>query len=159
MVSRLGQGIRFHESEVRPSGRDTEGVIGMRLACGDAVLSMDVARDDSDLFLVTDNGYGKRTPISEWRVQGRGGQGVIAIKLTDVKGYLVAVRVVRENHEIMLQSRDGVVIRMRADGISRQSRIATGVRVMNLREGDVVSAVARMVVTDHGALSEEIDAD
>jgi len=159
MVSRLGQGIRFHEAGVRPTGRNTSGVHGMRLRRNDEVISMDIARDDSDLFLVTDNGYGKRTPISEWRVQGRGGQGVIAIKLTDVKGYLVGVRIVRDNHEIVLQSRDGVVIRMRADGISRQSRTATGVRVMNLREGDVVSAVARMVVSESGATDEEIDAD
>ncbi len=158
MVSRLGQGIRFHESDVRPTGRNTAGVHGMRLRKGDEVISMDIARDDSDLFLITDAGYGKRTPISEWRVQGRGGQGVIAIKLTDVKGYLVGVRIVRENHEVMLQSRDGVVIRMRADGISRQSRTATGVRVMNMREGDVVSAVARMVVSDSGATDEEIEA-
>jgi DNA gyrase subunit A len=159
IVSRLGQGIRFHESDVRPMGRNTSGVQGMRLRPGDEVISMEIARDDSDLFVVTDNGYGKRTPVSEWRVQGRGGQGVIAIKLTDRKGYLVGVRLVRENHEIMLQSREGVVIRMRADGISRQSRTATGVRVMHLREGDVVSAVARMVVSESGATDEEIDAD
>ena len=158
MVSRLGQGIRFHESDVRPTGRNTSGVHGMRLRKGDEVISMDVARDDSDLFVITDNGYGKRTPVSEWRVQGRGGQGVIAIKLTDRKGYLVGVRLVRENHEIMLQSREGVVIRMRADDVSRQGRIATGVRVMHLREGDVVSAVARMVVSESGATEEEIEA-
>ncbi len=158
MVSRLGQGIRFHESDVRPTGRNTGGVHGMRLRKGDELISMDIARDDSDLFVITDAGYGKRTPISEWRVQGRGGQGVIAIKLTDVKGYLVGVRVVRENHEVMLQSRDGVVIRMRADGISKQGRTATGVRVMNLREGDVVSAVAKMVVSESGATDEEIEA-
>ena len=158
MVSRLGQGIRFHENDVRPTGRNTAGVHGMRLRKSDEVISMDIARDDSDLFVITDAGYGKRTPISEWRVQGRGGQGVIAIKLTDVKGYLVGVRVVRENHEVMLQSRDGVVIRMRADGISRQSRTATGVRVMNMREGDVVSAIARMVVSESGATDEEIEA-
>ena len=158
IVSRLGQGIRFHENDVRPTGRNTGGVHGMRLRKGDEVISMDIARDDSDLFVITDAGYGKRTPISEWRVQGRGGQGVIAIKLTDVKGYLVGVRVVRENHEVMLQSRDGVVIRMRADGISKQGRTATGVRVMNLREGDVVSAVAKMVVSESGATDEEIEA-
>jgi len=157
MVSRLGQGIRFHESDVRPMGRDAEGVIGMRLRPGDEVISMDIARDDSDLFIVTDAGYGKRTPISEWRVQGRGGQGVIAIKLTGARGYIAGVCVVRENHEIMLQSRDGVVIRLRADNVSRQSRTATGVRVMNLREGDVVSAIARMVVSESGATDEEVE--
>ena len=159
MVSRLGQGIRFHESDVRPTGRNTSGVRGMRLRKGDELISMDIARDDSDLFLVTDNGYGKRTPIMDWRVQGRGGQGVIAIRLTDRKGYLVGVRMVRDNHEIMLQSREGVVIRMAASDISRQGRTATGVRVMNMREGDVVSAIARMVVSESGATDEEIDAE
>jgi DNA gyrase subunit A len=159
MVSRLGQGIRFHESGVRPTGRNTSGVRGMRLRKGDELISMDIARDDSDLFLVTDNGYGKRTPILDWRVQGRGGQGVIAIRLTDRKGYLVGVRMVRDNHEIMLQSRDGVVIRMAASDISRQGRTATGVRVMNMREGDVVSAIARMVVSESGATDEQIDGE
>jgi DNA gyrase subunit A len=159
MVSRLGQGIRFHESDVRPTGRNTSGVRGMRLRKGDELISMDIARDDSDLFLVTDNGYGKRTPIMDWRVQGRGGQGVIAIKLTDRKGYLVGVRMVRDNHELMLQSREGVMIRMAAADVSRQGRTATGVRVMNMREGDVVSAIARMVVSESGATDEEIDAE
>ena len=83
----------------------------------------------------------------------------IAIRLTDRKGYLVGVRMVRDNHEIMLQSREGVVIRMAAADISRQGRTATGVRVMNMREGDVVSAIARMVVSESGATDEEIDAE
>ena len=91
--------------------------------------------------------------------QGRGGLGVRTIALTDRKGYLVGVKVVRDNHEIVLQSRDGVVIRMRADGISRYGRATQGVRVMNMREGDVVSAIARMVVSESGATDEEIDAD
>jgi len=159
MISRLGQAIRFHESDVRPTGRSASGVHGMRLRKGDEVISMDIARDDSDLFVVTENGFGKRTPISEYRITGRGGIGVRTIALTDRKGYLVGVKVVRENHEIMLQSRDGVVIRMRADGISRHGRATQGVRVMNMREGDVVSAIARMVVSDSGATDEEIDAD
>ena len=159
MVSHLGQSIRFHEDDVRPTGRNTEGVTGMRLRAGDEVLAMDIARDDSDLFVITENGFGKRTLISEYPVQGRGGLGVRTIKLTDRKGYLAGVRVVRDNHEIMLQSRDGVVIRMRADGIQRYGRATQGVKVMNMREGDVVSAIARMVVSESGATDEEIDAD
>jgi len=159
MVSRLGQAIRFHESDVRPMGRSASGVRGMKLRRGDEVISMDIARDDSDLFVVTENGFGKRTPISEYRITGRGGIGVRTIALTDRKGYLVGVKVVRDNHEIMLQSRDGVVIRVRADGISRHGRATQGVRVMNMREGDVVSAIARMVVSESGATDEEIDAD
>ncbi len=159
MVSRLGQAIRFHEGDVRPTGRSASGVHGMRLRKGDEVISMDIARDDSDLFVITENGFGKRTPISEYRITARGGLGVRTVALTDRKGYLVGVKVVRENHEIMLQSRDGVMIRVRADGISRHGRATQGVRVMNMREGDVVSAIARMVVSESGATDEEIDAD
>jgi len=159
IISRLGQAIRFHESDVRPTGRSASGVIGMRLRKGDEVISMDIARDDSDLFVITENGFGKRTPISEYRITGRGGIGVRTVALTDRKGYLVGVKVVRENHEIMLQSRDGVVIRVRADGISRHGRATQGVRVMNMREGDIVSAIARMVVSESGATDEEIEAD
>ena len=159
MISRLGQAIRFHESDVRPTGRSASGVHGMRLRKGDEVITMDIARDDSDLFVITENGFGKRTPISEYRITGRGGIGVRTIALTDRKGYLVGVKAVRENHEIVLQSRDGVVIRMRADGISRHGRATQGVKVMNMREGDVVSAIARMVVSESGATDEEIDAD
>ncbi|HEY5169456.1 MAG TPA: DNA gyrase subunit A [Thermoleophilia bacterium] len=159
MISRLGQAIRFHEADVRPTGRSASGVHGMRLRKGDEVISMDIARDDSDLFVITENGFGKRTPISEYRITGRGGLGVRTVALTDRKGYLVGVKVVRENHEIMLQSRDGVVIRVRADGISRHGRATQGVKVMNMREGDVVSAIARMVVSESGATDEEIDAD
>ncbi len=159
MVSRLGQAIRFHEADVRPTGRSASGVHGMRLRKGDEVISMDIARDDSDLFVITENGFGKRTPISEYRITARGGLGVRTVALTDRKGYLVGVKVVRENHEIMLQSRDGVMIRVRADGISRHGRATQGVRVMNMREGDVVSAIARMVVSESGATDEEIEAD
>ena len=159
MISRLGQAIRFHESDVRPTGRNASGVRGMKLRKGDEVISMDIARDDSDLFVITENGFGKRTPIGEYRITGRGGIGVRTIALTDRKGYLVGVKVVRENHEIMLQSRDGVVIRVRADGISRHGRATQGVKVMNMREGDVVSAIARMVVSESGATDEEIDAN
>ena len=131
----------------------------MKLRKGDEVIAMDIARDDSDLFVVTENGFGKRTPISEYRITARGGLGVRTVALTDRKGYLVGVKVVRDNHEIMLQSRDGVVIRVRADGISRHGRATQGVKVMNMREGDVVSAIARMVVSESGATDEEIDAD
>jgi len=159
MISRFGQAIRFHERDVRPTGRDASGVRGMKLRKGDEVISMDIARDDSDLFVITENGYGKRTPIGEYRITGRGGIGVRTIALTDRKGYLVGVKVVRDNHEVMLQSRDGVMIRVRADGISRHGRATQGVRVMNMREGDVVSAIARMVVSESGATDEEIDAD
>jgi DNA gyrase subunit A len=158
MVSRLGQAVRFHENAVRPMGRDTSGVIGMRLRRSDEVIAMDIARDDSDLLVITENGFGKRTPLNEYATKGRGGLGVRTVTLTDKKGYLVGVRVVRENHEIAIQSRDGTVIRMRVDGIGRYGRATQGVKVMNLREGDKVSAVALHVVSESGATDEEIEA-
>jgi DNA gyrase subunit A len=158
MVSRLGQAVRFHENVVRPIGRNTSGVIGMRLRRTDEVIAMDIARDDSDLLVITENGFGKRTPLNEYVVKGRGGLGVRTVTLTDKKGYLVGVRVVRENHEIAIQSRDGTVIRMRVDGIGRYGRATQGVKVMNLREADKVSAVALHVVSESGATDEEIEA-
>ena len=145
---------------MRPTGRNTSGVHGMRLRRNDEVISMDIARDDSDLFLITDNGYGKRTPISEWRVQGRGGQGVIAHQAhRSSRATWSACGWCATTTRSCCRAATASIIRMRADGISRQSRTATGVRVMNMREGDVVSAVARMVVSESGATDEEIDAE
>ena len=96
MVSRSGQAARFNESQVRPMGRDTSGVRGMNVSqAGNAVLAMDVARDDQELLVVTENGYGKRTPISDYPVKGRGTMGVKTISLTDSKGALAGALVVR----------------------------------------------------------------
>jgi DNA gyrase subunit A len=159
LVSEGGQAIRFNESEVRPTGRATSGVKGMRLRAGDHVLSMNVARDDADLFVVTDGGYGKRTHISDYPRHGRGGLGVKTIKHAKTKGKLIAARVVRDNHELVLISSFGTVIRIPVKDISCMGRATQGVRVMNLREGDHVSAVARVVSSKFGTQEEEIDAE
>ncbi|RJQ45735.1 MAG: DNA gyrase subunit A [Gaiellales bacterium] len=159
LTSEGGQAIRFSEANVRPMGRATSGVIGMKLGKDDRVLSMNVARDDSDLFVVTDGGYGKRTPVSEYPRHNRGGKGVRTIKQTETKGTLVAARVVRDNHDLVLISADGVVIRINAAGVSRMGRSTQGVRIMNLREGDKVSAVARVVASQSGASEDEIEAE
>jgi DNA gyrase subunit A len=159
LVSEGGQAIRFSESNARPMGRATSGVIGMKLAKDDRVLSMNVARDDAELFVVTDGGYGKRTPINEYPRHGRGGKGVRTIKHTEKKGTLVAARVVRDNHDLVLISADGTVIRIEASGVSRMGRTTQGVRIMNLREGDKVSAVARVLASQSGGSEEEIEAE
>ncbi len=159
LVSEDGQAIRFNEGKVRPMGRATSGVKGMTLREGDHVLSMNVARDDADLFVVTDGGYGKRTHISDYPRHGRGGKGVKTIKKTEAKGMLVAARVVRDNHELVLISEHGVVIRIPAKDISVMGRDTQGVRIMNLREGDRVSAVARVVAGASGAAEEEVEAE
>ena len=147
IVSRNGKGIRFKQTETRPMGRATGGVKGITLARDDVVLSMDVISDDTaDLFLLTERGFGKRTAISQYRAQGRGGQGVIAMKTDGERGKLAGVRVVRPGlHELMIVSNFGTTIRMDSDSVSRQGRAAQGVRVMNLRSGDSVSAIAKVI--------------
>jgi DNA gyrase subunit A len=149
MVSRSGQAARFHESQARPMGRDTGGVRGMNVSQkGNAVLAMDVARDDQDLLVVTENGYGKRTPIPDYPRKNRGTMGVKTISVTGKKGALIGALVVREHQELVFISQNGMVQRTSVRGINRYGRTSQGVRVMNLREGDVVSAVALVVESE-----------
>jgi DNA gyrase subunit A len=149
MISRSGQAARFSEHAVRAMGRDTSGVRGMNVSQkGNAVLAMDVARDDTELLVVTENGYGKRTPISEYPVKGRGTMGVKTIMLTENKGQLAGALVVREHQELVFISQNGMVQRTSVRGINRYGRSSQGVRVMNIRDEDQVSAVALVVESD-----------
>jgi DNA gyrase subunit A len=149
MVSRSGQASRFHEDVVRSMGRDTSGVRGMNVSQkGNAVLAMDVARDDQELLVVTENGYGKRTPIPEYPVKGRGTMGVKTITLTENKGALAGALVVREHQELVFISQNGMVQRTSVRGINRYGRASQGVKVMNIREDDQVSAVALIVESE-----------
>jgi DNA gyrase subunit A len=142
LVSRQGMGIRFREAEVRPMGRSAAGVRGMRLKDGDELVSCDVARDGVDILIVTDAGYGKRTKLDHFHAQARGGQGVRAIKLTQRRGRVVAAIMASLDDEILIVSSAGVVIRTAVREIAAQGRDATGVRLMNLDEGQSVAAVA-----------------
>jgi DNA gyrase subunit A len=147
MVSKLGQGIRFSEDDVRPMGRAAAGVRGMKMrspasGVADEVVSLDTCRDDVAMLIVTDAGYGKRTQLEHFNRQGRGGQGVRAIKLTAKKGHVVAAFMVALDDEIFVINSVGTVIRMGVRDISSQGRDATGVRVMNLTGDQVVAAVA-----------------
>jgi DNA gyrase subunit A len=144
MVSKAGLTVRFAESDARSMGRDTTGVRGMDVGKGE-VIAMDVARDDMDLLVVTENGYGKRTQIAQYRKTNRGAKGVKTIKLTEQKGSLAGALVVREHQELVFISVGGMVQRTAAGGISQQGRSATGVRVMNLKDEDLVSAVALVI--------------
>jgi DNA gyrase subunit A len=149
MVSRSGQASRFSESRVRSMGRDTSGVRGMNVSQKDnAVLAMDVARDDDELLVVTENGYGKRTSISDYPVKGRGTMGVKTITLTENKGALAGALVVREHHDLVFISQNGMVQRTSVRGINRYGRASQGVRVMNIRDDDQVSAVALVVESE-----------
>ena len=154
LVTRNGMGIRFPQSDARPMGRATAGVKGITLKDGDIVLSMDVVHDAADLFLITEKGFGKRTTLSQFRSQGRGGQGVIAMKTDGDRGRLAGVKVVRPDlHELVIVSNLGTTIRIDAESVSRQGRSAQGVRVMNLRAGDSVSAIAK-VISSRGAVED-----
>jgi DNA gyrase subunit A len=145
MVSRKGMTIRFNEDDVRPMGRAAAGVRGMKLRADDEVVSVDLARDDTSILIVTESGYGKRTQLERFNTQGRGGQGVIGMKLTARKGYVVAAFMVGLDDEIVAASSGGVTIRMPVREISSQGRDATGVRVMNLDEGQTVASVAPII--------------
>src|SRR5215204_6820737 len=142
MIAKGGMAIRFSEDEVRPMGRAAAGVRGMKLRQGDEVVSSDVARGDVSLLLITDQGYGKRTQLDRFNAQGRGGQGVRGIKLTAKKGAVVAAFMVGIDHEIVLISSAGTLMRLAVRNVSSQGRDATGVRVMQLGSGQTVAAVA-----------------
>jgi DNA gyrase subunit A len=148
MVSRAGITIRFSEDEVRPMGRSAGGVRGMKMKPDDEVVSVDVARDDTAILMITESGYGKRTQLDRFNRQGRGGQGVIGIKLTGRKGKVVAAFMVGLDDDIVAVSSGGVMIRMSVREISSQGRDATGVRVMSLDEGQTVASVAPILASD-----------
>ncbi len=155
MVSRLGQAIRFAETDVRAMGRDASGVQGMRLRGDDEVISVAIAADDADLLVVTENGYGKRTRVSEYPKKGRGGMGVKTVQLTAARGHLAGARVVRDGYQVMLISTGGTVIKMPVEDVKRLGRSTQGVIVMRLREGEQVSSLAPVV--DSGDDAEDGD--
>jgi DNA gyrase subunit A len=149
IVSKGGMTIRFNENDVRAMGRTAGGVRGMKLKnAEDAVVSVDVARDDTAILVMTEAGYGKRTQLDKFNVQGRGGQGVKGMKLTGKKGEVVAAFMVGLDDEIVAVSNNGITIRMGVRDISSQGRDATGVRIMNMDDGDRVGSVAPILATD-----------
>ncbi len=146
MVSSAGKAIMWDEGEARSMGRDTMGVRGMTVPAGVNVLGMEIAKPGCELFVITEKGYGKRTPVSEYPEHHRGGQGVFTITMTAKKGLLTAMKVVRPTDELMIISEEGVVIRTPVSDISSLGRSTQGVRVMNVADEDKVTAVA--IATD-----------
>jgi DNA gyrase subunit A len=144
MVSSLGKAIKWSEADARPMGRDTMGVRGMNVHDDDHVLGMEIVHPGSELFVVTERGYGKRTPVDQYPTQKRGGMGVKTIQVTEKKGPLAGMKIVMPGHELMLISEEGVVIRVRAEDISQLGRSTQGVKVMNVAGSDRVSAIARV---------------
>jgi DNA gyrase subunit A len=149
IISKSGKSSRFNESKVRSMGRSTSGVRGMNVSeKGNRVLAMDIARDDTELFVVTENGFGKRTPIIDYPVKGRGTMGVKTIAMTERKGALAGALIVREHQELLFISQSGMVQRTSVRGISKMGRSTQGVTVMKLRGDDSVSAVAIVADSD-----------
>ena len=142
MVSSAGKAIMWDESEVRAMGRDTMGVRGMTVNADARVLGMEIAHPGSDLFVITELGYGKRTPVAEYPEHHRGGQGVYTITMTPKKGLLAAMKVVDPTDEIMIITEEGVVVRTAVSGVSQLGRSTQGVHVMNVADKDKVTAVA-----------------
>ena len=136
-------------------GRDASGVQGMRLRAGDEVISINIAQDDSDLLVVTENGYGKRTRVADYPRKGRGGMGVKTIQLAEAKGTLAGARVVRDGYQVMLISTGGTVIRMSVEAVKRLGRATQGVIVMRLRGDEIVSTLAPVVDSDEGDAGDD----
>ena len=142
IAANTGKAIKWDESEVRAMGRGTMGVHGISLPVGAEALGLEIAREDSELLVITEKGYGKRTPIEEYPTQHRGGQGVFTINMTAKKGMLADVKVVNPGDEIIIMSEDGLTVRTPVSGISQQGRSTQGVHIMNVANEDKVSVIA-----------------
>lgn len=144
LVSATGKSIRFHEAEVRPSGRTSQGVRGMHLAKGDCIVGMAVLSHGQTLFTLTENGYGKRTSVDEYPIQKRGGKGVITIKTSERNGKVVSLLLVEEDDNVMLMTDAGKLIRIPVSGVSVISRNTQGVKLIDIEEDEVVVGAARI---------------
>jgi DNA gyrase subunit A len=159
LATKDGMSIRFHQGEVRDMGRATTGVKGIELEKDDEVIGMVVVRRDATLLVVSEKGYGKRSELVDYRVQKRGGKGIITLKKTDKTGSIVALKEVIPDDELMMITRHGVIIRLPVDGIRVIGRNTQGVKVMNLDSGDAVVDVARVVKEDEGGAEEVSSGD
>jgi DNA gyrase subunit A len=158
IVTKEGMSIRFDEDDVRAMGRAARGVKGVTLGKDDKVIGMEIISKDSKetILIVTANGFGKRTSMEEYRLQGRGGVGLITQKTTDKVGHVVSARLVNDKHQILMTTNSGQAIRMRCSDISTISRNTQGVKLMNLNEGEFVTSVA--LLEDEGEEAETVDA-
>lgn len=155
LVTKYGQCIRFHETDVRSTGRVSMGVIGMNLAPGDEVVGMQLDVQGEYLLLVTEKGMGKMTEVSEFSPQNRGGKGVKCYKLLEKTGNVVGVKAVNKDSQVMLISSDGIIIQIPCDEVSVLGRVTSGVKMMNLREGAAIASMTKVKVSSE--VSEETE--
>ncbi len=151
LVSGGGRAIRFPVGSLRVASRASGGVRGMRLPAGEEAIGLVVDRDGEDLLVVSERGIGKRTAFEEYPTKGRAGRGVLTFRITERSGPLAVARAVRPGQQLILVSREGIVMRTRADTISRTSRATQGVAVMNIEDGDALAAIAQIDLGDHSA--------
>ena len=144
MATTEGKAIMFEEDQVRATGRDTSGVLGIRMKGDATVLGMEITNGRGDLFVITERGFGKRTPVADYPCQNRGGQGVYTIQMTQRKGKLAAMKTVGPQHELFIITEGATVIRVKTSEISQTGRATQGVKMMSVADGDRVTAVARM---------------
>lgn len=160
LSSRFGQTIRFKESQVREMGRNAAGVIGLKFKkASDELVACDIARDGATLLHITEQGFGKRTSVDEYPTKGRGGMGVVGIKIVDEKGPVVGTLVVDDDDEVLAVTRQGVMIRTRADDISIQGRSASGVKVISPDDDDQVASIALVSVEDDDEVENGVEDD
>ena len=154
LVTKKGQCIRFHETDVRVTGRVSMGVIGMKLNEGDEVVGMQVHTQGDYLLIVSENGMGKRTEISEFTAQNRGGKGVLCYKITDKTGNIVGAKIVKDEHDLMIITNEGIVIRISVDDISVIGRNTSGVKLMAIDQDSDIRVASIAKVRDDGNKSE-----
>ena len=155
-MTKYGQCIRFHETDVRSTGRTSMGVIGMSLADGDEVVGMQMESQGEALMIVSEKGLGKCTLASEFTAQNRGGKGVKCYKITEKTGNLVGVKAVNQDDEMMLITTEGIIIRIKVSDTSLLGRVTSGVKLMNLSDDVVVASIAK--VREDKSLMENTDA-
>lgn len=155
LITKYGMCIHFKDTDVRPTGRTSMGVIGMNLEDGDEIVGMQLKSQGESLLIVTENGMGKRTDTSEFTLQRRGGKGLKCYKITERTGYVIGVKSVNEDHEVMLITDKGIIIQIRANDVSNIGRITMGVKIMNLDENSKIVKIAK--VRDKIEGEEEIE--
>jgi len=160
MFTKYGQCIRFHETDVRTTGRTTMGVIGMNLVSGDEVIAMQTASQGDSVMIVAEKGLGKCTLTSEFTPQNRGGKGVKCYKITEKSGNLVGVKAVGVEDEVMLINTEGIIIRIKVKDTALLGRVTSGVKLINLKEGITVASIAKVredktLINDKEEVSEE----
>ena len=142
MASSNGRMVRFDENAIRVMGRSASGVRGINLTDDSYLVGMEVVNDNQDVLVVTEKGYGKKTPIGEYRITNRGGKGVKTLNITDKNGSIISFKTVDNEKDLMIITNEGIVIRLDVNQISTMSRVTQGVRLINLRDGQLVGSTA-----------------